>query len=147
MNKENLKRRLLELQKASLASLEEKINTTHSMVDVDETDTIDPEDLSHQFESTESEYLFKQQLIKARLDLDLIEHTDFGPKDFVEAGAYVKTDQFNFVIVCATTPFDWNGEHIVGISTDSPMFKEMKDLKVGSTFSVLGKEYSIKEIH
>ena len=68
MNKTELKNKLIELQKASVANLEEKINTTHSMVDVDESDTIDPEDLSHQSESAESEHIFKQQLSKAKID-------------------------------------------------------------------------------
>ena len=147
MNKTELKNKLIELQKASVANLEEKINTSHSMVDVDESDTIDPEDLSHQWESAESEHIFKQQLSKAKIDLSLIEQIDFSAKSKVEPGAFVRTEQFNFIIAFATIPFDHNGDHIVGISVDSPIYREMKDLQNGQTFSVSGNTYTIEEIH
>jgi transcription elongation GreA/GreB family factor len=147
MNKEELKNKLIELQNASVRNLEEKITTTHSMVDVDESDTIDPEDLSHQSESAESEHIFRNQLTKAKVDLSIIEQTDFSQKVKVEPGAFVRTEQFNFIVSCATTPFDHNGDHIVGISVDSPIYREMQDLKKGDSFSVSGKTYTIKEIH
>lgn len=147
MNKQALKEKLIELQHESIASLEEKITTTHSMVDVDESDTIDPEDLSHQTESGESEQLFRQQLIKARIDLSTFEQLDMSPKSKVEAGAFVVTETFNFIVGCATTPFDFEGQHIIGISPEAPIFREMKDLHAGDTFTVSGNAYTIKEIH
>jgi transcription elongation GreA/GreB family factor len=39
-----------------------------------------------------------------------------------------------------------DGMHIVGISTDSPIYKEMKGKKNGDQFSVSGNQYTIKEI-
>ena len=147
MNKEALKEKLIQLQKESIGSLEEKISTIHSMVDVDESDTIDPEDLSHQTESGESESLFRKQLTKARMDLATFEQLDVSPKSVVESGAFIRTENFNFIIGCATTPFDFNGEHIIGISPDAPIYQEMKGLKVGDVFSVSGNDYSIKAIH
>lgn len=147
MNKENLKNRLLDLQHTTISDLSEKISTTHSMVDVDETDTIDPEDLSHQVESSVTENLFKQQLQKARLDLDLLDHIDFSKKVKVEPGAFVQTEKFNFIVACATTPFDHEGKHIIGISIESPIFKEMKDREVGESFTISGNSYTILSIH
>jgi hypothetical protein len=147
MNKQALKEKLIELQHESIASLEEKITTTHSMVDVDESDTIDPEDLSHQTESGESEQLFRQQLIKARIDLSTFEQLDMSPKSKVEAGAFVVTETFNFIVGCATTPFDFEGQHIIGVSPEAPIFREMKDLHSGDSFTVSGNAYTIKEIH
>jgi len=72
---------------------------------------------------------------------------DFGTKNNVEPGAYVKTEKFNFLVGYATIPFDFEGNHIVGISTDSPIYKEMKGLKNGDSFRVSGNEYLIKEIN
>lgn len=147
MNKELLKEKLIQLQHESIASLEEKIETTHSMVDVDESDTIDPEDFSHQTASGEEESLFRQQLVKAKIDLSTFEQLDMSPKSKVEPGAYVVTEKFNFVIGCATTPFDFNGSHIIGVSHEAPIYKEMKDLKAGDSFTLSGNHYTIKEIH
>jgi hypothetical protein len=147
MNKTELKKVLIEIQNKSISSLTEKIDTTHSMVDVDEADTVDPEDLSHQSESMESEHLFRNQLSKAKADLNLIEQIDFSPKSKVEPGAFIKTEKFNFIVACATTPFDYNGMHITGISVESPIYKEMKGLESNSTFSLSGNNYKIIEIH
>ncbi len=147
MNKEALKEKLIQLQKESIAGLEEKIATIHSMVDIDESGTIDPEDLSHQTESGESESLFRKQLTKARIDLSTFEQLDMSPKSAVEPGAYVVTENFNFIVGCATTPFDFEGQHIIGVSPDSPIFQEMKNLTKGDSFSVSGNNYTIKEIH
>ena len=147
MNKELLKQRLVQQQNSTISDISEKISTTHSMVDIDETDTVDPEDLSHQSEEAEAEHLFKLQLHKAKIDLNLIESLDFSTKQKVEPGAFVQTEKFNFVVACATTPFDYDGKHIIGISTDSPIYKEMKDKEAGSSFSISGNNYTILEIH
>lgn len=147
MNKQALKEALISFQQKSIANLTEKISTTHSMVDVDESDTIDPEDLSHQSESLQSEQLFKQQLSKARQDLKLIESIDFSLKRFVEPGAFIQTEKFNFLVACATTPFDFDGFHITGISVDSPIYKEMKGLTKGAQFDLSGNKYQIIEIY
>lgn len=147
MNKQELKEVLIQLQKTAVKNLIEKIETTHSMVDVDEADTIDPEDLSHQSESMQSEHLFKQQLLKAQQDLDAIEQIDFSAKSSVEPGAFIKTEKFNFLVACATTPFDYNGMHITGISVESPIYKIMKGHKKGQEFSLSGNNYTILEIY
>ncbi len=147
MNKLALKEALISFQQKSIENLMEKIVTTHSMVDVDESDTIDPEDLSHQSESMESEQLFKQQLIKAQQDLRTIESIDFSEKRVVEPGAFIQTEKFNFLVACATTPFDFDGLHITGISIESPIYKEMKGLSKGAQFILSGNNYEIKEIY
>lgn len=147
MNKQELKDALISFQEKSINNLMEKIITTHSMVDVDETDTIDPEDLSHQSESLESEQLFKKQLIKAQNDLRIIENIDFSSKTTVEPGAFIQTEKFNFIVACATKPFDFKGLHITGVSVESPIYKEMKGLSKGSQFNLSGNNYQIIEIH
>ena len=80
MNKSTLKDRLIEIQKSVIYEINEKIITTHSMVDVDESDTIDPEDLSHQTESMFIEQLFNVKLKKAENDLQLLYKINFDVK-------------------------------------------------------------------
>jgi len=147
MEKKSLIEKLITQQNKAITELETKIADIHSNVDVDESDTIDPEDLSNQSVATEEELLFKQQLAKAKADLKTLLAIDFSTKSHVEPGAYVKTEKFNFLVGCATIPFDFEGNHIVGISTESPIYKEMKGLKNGDAFSVSGNEYLIKEIN
>jgi hypothetical protein len=147
MNKVTLKDRLIDIQKTIINEINEKIVTTHSMVDVDESDTIDSEDLSHQTESMLTEQLFKVKLQKAENDLQLLDQISFDAKTKVEPGAFVKTEMFHFAVAMATVPFDLDGIHIIGISSKSPIYTEMKGLEKGDSFNFTDKSYTILEIH
>ena len=147
MNKNDIKKELVRMQNMIIQELEEKIHTTHGMVDLDETDTIDPEDFSHQYESAEMEQLMKVQLNRAKRNLDLLNSMDFSEKKTVEPGAYVVTNKFNFLIGFTTVPFDVNNKHIVGISVDSPIYSIMLGRKSGETFDFCGTHYEIEQIN
>jgi len=147
MDKEKLKNKLIEIQTTVVNEINEKIATTHSMVDIDETDTIDPEDLSHQTESLLTEQLFRIKLQKAENDLNLLEQINFDLKTEVEPGALIKTEMFHFAIATATVPFDLEGVHVIGISSESPIYSVMKGLKKGDKFNFSDKSYAILEIH
>jgi hypothetical protein len=47
----------------------------------------------------------------------------------------------------ATVPFDLDGIHIIGISSESPIYTEMKGLEKGDSFNFTDKSYTILEIH
>lgn len=147
MNKENVKNKLFELQEILVKELEEKVSTTHSMVDIDEGDTMDPEDFSHQYESGEMEQLMKVQLNKEKGNWEKLKTIDFGPKTSVSCGALVKTNKFNFFIGLPTVPFDVDNTHIVGISNESPIYAIMVNKKEGDEFSFRGNDYKIEKIY
>ena len=146
MNKLELKNRLVEIQENIIKELEEKISTTHSMVDIDEESTHDPEDYSHQYESGEIEQLIRAQLNKAKVDLSQLEEMDFSETDTVRAGAFVQTEKYNFIVGFPTVPFDMDGLHIVGVSKASPIFPFMMGKKNGDSFEFSGKKYVIKNV-
>lgn len=146
MNKEQLKNRLVEIQENIIKELEEKIGVTHSMVDIDEESTHDPEDFSHQYESGELETLIRTQLNKAKVDLSALNEMDFSTTDTVRAGAFVQTEKFNFFVGFPTVPFDMDGLHIVGVSKASPIYPFMIGKKTGDSFEFSGKKYVIKSI-
>jgi hypothetical protein len=147
MNKESIKTTIFQTQESIISELSEKIETSHSMVDVDEGDTLDPEDYSHQYESGEIENLMKVQLAKAKQNLTQLKSIDFSKKDTVTPGAIVQTPRFNFFIGLATVPFDADGLHIVGISIDSPIYSVMNGKKEGDKFSFSGIDYEITKIN
>ena len=126
--------------------LSEKIDTVHSMVDIDETDTLDPEDYSHQYEAGEMEQLIRVQLNKARRQLDIMDTMDFSAKKRVAPGAYVETNQFNCLVSFATAPFEVEGKTVVGISVESPIYTSMVGKRAEENFSYGGKTYQILQI-
>ncbi|MDX2360267.1 MAG: hypothetical protein QNK23_05650 [Crocinitomicaceae bacterium] len=147
MIKENIKTKLFSMQENIIVELSEKVQMSHSLVDLDEDDTHDPDDYSHQFESAEMEQLMKVQLNKAKGGLEKLKSIDFSEKSTVQTGAYVETNKFNFFIGFSTVPFDVEGKHVVGISTNSPIFPMMSGKAAADKFSYCGINYEIETIY
>jgi len=147
MNKVELKNKLVEIHKNIISELKEKVELVHSMVDIDELDVIDEEDFSHQFESNEMEQLVKNQLNKEVDNLTLLNSIDFGSKLICVPGAVVKTKDFNFIIGVSTMPFEFEGQHFVGISVKSPIYEVLTSTNVGQEFSFRGNNYVIESIY
>jgi len=147
MNKQLLHQHLITSQEEIIQDLREKITSSNGMVDIDETDTIDPEDLSHQTESGEMKHLFEKKLFRAEVELEQLKNMNVEAKTSVEIGAFVSTEKFHFFVGHATMPFDFEGKHIIGISVDSPIFPTMKGKGHGDSFSHAGNDYTILEIN
>ena len=146
MNKEAIINELEKIHVNIVNELREKAEMSHSMVDIDEDDTIDPEDFSHQYESGEMEQLIRVQMNKAKSALERVQNIDFSAKSDVQPGALVKTDHQTFIIGQATMPFDAEGIRVIGISPASPIYTCMMGKKAGDKFSYSGTEYEIQSI-
>lgn len=147
MNKQKLQNKLKEQQLSIIADIKEKIDTMGTMNDIDESDTIDPEDFSHQTESGELKVLFEQKLKKAEADLETINKIDFSEKKIAETGALVSTEKFHFFLGLALVPFEFDNKKIVGVSTESSIFPIIKGKSVGDHFTHSDNHYTILEIH
>lgn len=146
MKKTDVLAHLQQAQQMIVQELSDKMATVHSMVDLDETNTLDPEDYSHQYEAGEMEQLIRVQLNKARRQLEMFDALDFTAKTRVAPGAYIETDQFNCLVAYATPPFQVDGKTVVGISVDSPIYAAMLGKKAQDSFSFGGKTYQILHI-
>lgn len=135
------------MQDEFIKELTDKVSTTHSMVDLDEEGTMDPEDFSHQYESGEMEELFKIQLRKAKLDREVLNEMDFSAKSVAQDGAFVVTDKLNILVGFPATPFDYEGYHIVGVSKDAPLYPFLNGKKEGESFNYSGRQFQIKNIY
>jgi len=147
MNKKAITEKMVSLQETIVDELFEQVTTVHTNVDIDEEETHDPEDYSHQFESQELEQLIKVQLNKAKSDLQFLKTIDFGPKNTVTSGALVKTNKMIFFVGFPTVPFDAGDDHIVGISLSSPIYPIMAKKKAGDNFTFSGIDYNIESIY
>ncbi len=146
MEKQSIKNFLLEKQSRLVTELKEQTQTIHTMVDIDESDTIDPEDYSHQYESQEMEQMLKVQLNRAERGLEVLASLDITPKTKVETGAIIQTDSLNFFIGYPTIPFDMEGKRYVGISAGSPIYTLMNGKRKGESFQYAGTSYNITNI-
>lgn len=146
MNKQIIKNYLLEQQSNLIAELKERTQTLHTMVDLDEGDTLDPEDFSHQYESQELEQMIKVQQNRASRGLEVLASLDISPKSCVETGAIIETDSLHFFIGYPTIPFEMDEKRFVGVSTGSPIYAIMNGKRKGEQFAYAGKTYNIINI-
>jgi hypothetical protein len=117
------------------------------MADLEEGDTLDPEDYSKQNESNEMVHLLKNQLQKTLLEIDKLARIDFSKKDKVGTGALVKTENFMFFIGVAISPFAFEGNQIVGVSIEAPIYHSIRDKKIGDKFEFAGIKDKIIAIY
>jgi hypothetical protein len=71
---------------------------------------------------------------------------DFAPKSKVEEGAAVKLGGRFFVIAVSTGNFVCDGNEIMGISTQAPIYAELEGERVGDAISFNGTELVIEEV-
>lgn len=147
MNKELIIKTLFSIQDQIIVDLKERISAGKAASDMDENDTIDPEDFSHQNESVEMNQLLQVQLSKAERDRDKLYSIDFLEKTTIEEGALVKTDHFSFIVGIASFPFTVEGKQYVGISKEAPIFAMMRDKKIGEKFSFANNNYEVVSIN
>lgn len=78
--------------------------------------------------------------------LENLKTTQDVDRDRVVPGAIVITNHQTFFISASIENFTVEGDVYVGISTNSPIFKNMEGKSKGDTFAVKGLNYRIKDI-
>ena len=146
IDKKALKKVMISNYENIIAELKEELATKKGSSDLDENDTLDPEDYSTQTVSNVMVDLLQEQVAKTKKDLERIQQIDFSPKEEAMVGAIVTTDMFNFFLGVATVPFLYEHKQIVGVSVSAPIFVNIKGKKVGDTFTFSGHLYTIHSI-
>jgi hypothetical protein len=146
IDKEELKRVMISNFELVIKELKDELASKATSADLDEDNTLDPEDYSTQTVSSEMVLLMKNQIVKAEEDLNKIKAMDFSSKEEASVGALVTTDMFNFFIGIASLPFLLGNLQIVGVSPDAPIYSSLKGRKAGESFVFAGNTYNIHTI-
>ena len=146
IDKNELKKIMIYNYENIITELREELATKKGSSDLDENDTLDPEDYSTQTVSNVMVDLLKEQIAKTEKDLERIKQIDFSAKEEATVGALVTTDMFNFFLGVATVPFLYNNKQIVGVSVSAPIFVNIKGKKSGDSFTFSGNKYNIHTI-
>lgn len=144
--KEEIKNRIIEIEKEELKGLKNMFTTYNQAADLDEESTLDPEDFSQQDQSRESARSLEIRINRAKMALDSFVNLDFGAKSEVEPGALVLTDSINFFIGISATMFEYEGEKYIGINVEAPIYSALQGAKAGDEVEFNNQKYKIKEI-
>ena len=146
VDKLELQKTMLTMYETIISDLKEELKVKETLANIDEDNTLDPEDYSNQTVSKEMKMLLQKQLDKALFDFEKVKNMDFSEKSEALVGALVTTDMFNFILGVATTPFLFGNMQIVGVSTEAPIFSSLLGRKAGDSFQFSGHQYNINYI-
>ncbi|MGY3438972.1 MULTISPECIES: hypothetical protein [unclassified Marinovum] len=147
MNKTELKSRLQELAKADYDAARQKYETLAAEARVSGDETIDRDQLSQAESTGELAAAWDEAMHDDEARIKRLDEIDFGPKTEVEAGAAVEMDGRVLVVCVSTQEFEFEGQKTMGISPAAPIFRAMKGLGAGDSFSFNDTDHKISAVH
>lgn len=131
----------------SILSFQESIKELKGVSDLDESQTIDRDDLSKQGESTDMEMRLNLQLRNAEEDLKAVKNALEQQCDKIQQGALIKTDKRWFFVGVSNPSINVNGQSLISFSTSAPVYKKVEGMKAGDTFKLGDKTFAIEKIY
>ncbi len=146
IDKAELKENLIERQTELISAIQKEIQNLHSGIDLDEEDTIDPEDFSHQAELSSIEKHLQQKLELAKEEKEYLQRLSTKKSDEVETGALLQLENKWIYISIAKPEFKFSGQNILSISPFSPLFQKILHKKKGDKIKIGPQTEIIKNI-
>lgn len=146
MDKSAIRARLLSLEESELQETQVAYQDFVSSAKLDWTEHYDDGE-----ESQAERARFLSEQLEAPLHshahkIELLNRIDFGPKATVGPGAVVTFGGMNFVVAVATAPFGCNGQELVGLSTQAPIYEQIAGLATGDHFKFRGRDLTIEGV-
>lgn len=146
IDKQQLRTELLALESMSIEEARSLYDAYLKGARLDRSGPIDDGDRSQSAQNSASAAQFEEQAHLHEGHRKTIEAIDFGVKQEVGPGAVVRVNGRYFVIALPTPVIRLSGVEVLGISTDAPLYKAMKGLRVGGTFEFHDKEVVVEEV-
>lgn len=137
---------LIDEQNKIIADLEKAIKVYRKASDVDEDDTLDPEDFSHQAEAKDMQLRLENKLLREKNALKTLEKHQKQRINEVKIGSLIETEAYYFYIGVATHPVSVDNKKVLGVSEKAPIMTLLKGKKKGDKITVGGKKYTILSI-
>ncbi|TNF21739.1 MAG: hypothetical protein EP318_05530 [Rhodobacteraceae bacterium] len=147
MDKTDLKSRLLEMARADFDAAREKFQSLAAEARVSGDETVERDQQSQAEAAGEMAAAWDEAMHDDEARLKRLQEIDFGPKDEVTDGAAVLVDDRLLVVCVSTQEFDYDGKRAMGISPAAPIYKAMRGLGEGDSFTFNDTAHEIRAIH
>jgi hypothetical protein len=146
MNKQIVKQTMLSLEARDLESAREKYLEYVGSARLDRSEPIEDDEQAQAELASGLSEAFDDAVHTHSDKIKKLSAMDFGPKSKIEEGAVVKLAGRLFVIAVSTGKFVCDGNEIMGISTQAPIYAELEGKRAGDTISFNGTELVIEEV-
>lgn len=137
---------IIKEQQIILDDIKKTINVYETTADIDEDNTLDPEDYSHQTEAKEMQLRFQEKLKEEQAILDFLETHKNRVIHTVESGALIETEAHYIFIGVSVRSTTVNNKDALSVSEKAPIVNSLKGKEVGEKIVIGDKEYTILSI-
>ena len=146
MEKNTILSKIIDEQNKIIANLQSSVEHYKNDSDMDEDNTLDPDDYARQNEAKDMQLRFEKLLKEALLNLKFIENSKSEVKDKIEAGSLVETDKNYFFVGVSVPVFKFENKEVISFSEDAPVYNNVKNRKIGDIFEIGNNSFEIKKI-
>ena len=136
MNKNEIIKSIINEQKVVISTIENSVSRYKNASDIDENDSIDPEDFSHQDEAKEMQLRYEQILVQAKNNLDFLETYKDKVTTKIELGSLIQTEDLYIFIGISLQQFMLNGKNVIAISEEAPIYNSIKEKTIGEKITI-----------
>ena len=136
MNKNEIIKSIINEQNVVISTIENSVSRYKNASDIDENDSIDPEDFSHQDEAKEMQLRYEQILVQAKNNLDFLETYKDKETTKIELGSLIETDDLYIFIGISLQQFMLNGKNVITISEEAPIYNSIKEKTIGEKITI-----------
>ncbi len=146
MNKNEIIKSIINEQNVVISTIENSVSRYKNASDIDENDSIDPEDFSHQDEAKEMQLRYEQILVQAKNNLDFLETYKNKETTKIELGSLIETEDLYIFIGISLQQFKLNGKNVIAISEVAPIYNSIKEKTIGEKITIGTIENTILSI-
>lgn len=146
MNKIEILKKIFDEQSKTLENLNSSVFKFKLASNINENDTLDPEDYSHQDEAREMKLRMEQLLLKETKSLEVIEKCFDSTNENVQFGSLLDLGTKYVFIGASIHPFQYQGKDVFSISTEAPIYQKLIGKKIGDQINIGKESYTIVAI-
>lgn len=136
MNKNEIIKSIINEQNVVISTIENSVSRYKNASDIDENDSVDPEDFSHQDEAKEMQLRYEQILVQAKNNLDFLETYKNKETTKIELGSLIETEDLYIFIGISLQQFMLNGKNVIAISEEAPIYNSIKEKTIGEKITI-----------
>lgn len=146
MDKQRVKQTMLDLEQQHFNASREAYLRYVSSARLDRSEPIENDELAQAEFARDLSEAFDQPIHAHADKIAKLQRIDFGPKDKVEEGAIVKMMDRYFVIAVATDRFVCDGNDLMGVSAQAPLFQAIEGKSAGEACTFNGRQIVVDRV-
>ena len=141
MDKAKILSAIIDEQEKVINNLKASIERYKQESNMDEDNTLDPDDYARQNEAKDMQLRYENMLKSAKHNLNFLEDSKTKINDKIEAGTVIETDK-TYIFVGVSAEKD-----VISVSEDAPIFKTLKAKKIGENLEFGKNSFKILKIN